>query len=277
MYKDCVKISIVTISYNQARFLQECLASIKEQNYQQLQHIVIDGGSTDGTVEFLRDFSKLSLPYEFTWISEPDRGPADALNKGFQKASGDIFGFLNSDDILLPHCLDIVSTFFRKKMVDIIQGAGLIIDASGKLIRPVPSMQFSASAFMAKKHVIFQPSTFFSRRVYNDVGGFNINNRTSWDAEFFVNCSIRGYRFYPCRKTLAAFRLHNDSKSGSNVDAEKIKKDYARMWEMCSKHNIVSERLSLTKKLWGWGSSLPAIILSSIMYASRNGIAFNTN
>src|ERR1700730_2129145 len=97
-----IKISIVSPSYNQAKFLGACLSSVKEENYPYIEHIVVDGGSTDGSVELLREYSSRSGWSHLRWISEPDRGQSDALNKGFRMVTGSIIGWLNSDDIYLP-------------------------------------------------------------------------------------------------------------------------------------------------------------------------------
>jgi glycosyltransferase involved in cell wall biosynthesis len=269
---DKLKISIVTISFNQADYLQECLNSVENQGISNLEHIVIDGGSSDGTLSVLEEHAKKKLHYEFTWKSESDNGPADALNKGFRMANGKIFGFLNSDDVLLPKALQIVSSYFSDDKVKMIQGSGLIIDGQGALIRPVASIPFSAESFLAKKHVIFQPSIFFRREVYESVDGFNPENKTSWDAEFFVACSLAGYQVQACPNVLSAFRLYSESKSGSGEDFEKIKKDRVRMTEACIKNSISVENFSIIMKLWGWVISSPYILFASYKWLRENGV-----
>ena len=94
-----LKISIVTCSYNQAEFIRQNIESVLNQNYPNFEHLIIDGGSTDGTIEILKEYPHLN------WVSEPDRGQSDALNKGFRKASGDIIAWINSDDMLAPNAL----------------------------------------------------------------------------------------------------------------------------------------------------------------------------
>ncbi len=107
------KISIVTPSYNSAEFIEDCIQSVLKQNYPNFEHIIIDGGSTDGTVEILKKYPHLK------WISEPDEGQSDALNKGFKKAEGDIIGWLNSDDVYLPGTFNKVADILSNDKIDI--------------------------------------------------------------------------------------------------------------------------------------------------------------
>src|SRR3989338_5413748 len=104
-------VSIVTASYNQAQFIEETLRSVREQDYPNLEHIVIDGASTDGTVDVLRRYEGT---YNMRWISEPDRGHADALCKGFRQATGDILAWLNSDDVYFPGAVTTAVETFRR-------------------------------------------------------------------------------------------------------------------------------------------------------------------
>lgn len=268
-----IEISIITISYNQSSFLKECLESVKRQAYPWLQHIVIDGGSNDGSIDILKKHSSLNLGYDFVWLSEKDKGPADALNKGFRIATGQVFGFLNSDDLLLPGSLQIVSSYFKGKDIKIIQGSGLIVDADAHLIRPVASIPFTVESFLARKHVIFQPSIFFRSEVYEAVGGFNIENKTSWDAEFFVDCCLAGYQLHGCPEVLSAFRLYEGSKSGSGEDSEVIKKDRARMINSCLKAGVEIERCTSLKKFKGWLMSMPYMFLVSLKWAWKYGVS----
>ena len=268
-----IKISIITISYNQSKWLRSCLESVKCQKYSNLEHIIIDGGSTDGSIAILEEFSAQPLTYDLIWKSLPDDGPADALNKGFARATGDCYGFINSDDMLYSGVLGLIAGCFSKDFKGIIQGAGLIIDAQSHLVRPVPSIPFSAASFLAQKHVIFQPSMFFHREVFVSVGGFNPKNFTSWDAEFFVECCLRGHSVRACPKVLSLFRIHSESKSGSGCDSTKIIGDRGRMIEKCIQSGVMPEKFSVIRKVYGWLVSLPALALSSWKWAYVNGLS----
>ena len=104
------KITIVTPSFNQGKFIDENIQSVLTQNYPNFEHIIIDGGSIDGTVDILKKYSHLK------WVSEPDRGQASALNKGFRMATGDVIGWLNSDDSYLPGTFEVVARAFDKSL-----------------------------------------------------------------------------------------------------------------------------------------------------------------
>lgn len=265
------KISIVTISYNQAEYLDMCIKSVESQLYPNFEHIIIDGGSIDGSLTLLRRQSEKKLGYGFSWVSEGDGGPADALNKGFRMATGDVFGFLNSDDVLLPHALQNVAFYFKKDFINMIQGSGLIIDGSNRLIRPVASIPFSLSAFLAVRHVIFQPSMFFRSDVYNSVGGFNYSNKTSWDAEFFIQCLLKGYEINFCPHVLSGFRLHSESKSGCGQDAETIKIDRQRMTKMCEQSRVIGKKFFFYARLRGWVLCFPYIFVASCKWIYKYG------
>ena len=103
-----LKISIITVSYNQGKYIEDNILSVLNQHYQNYEHIIIDACSTDGTIEILKKYPHI------IWTSEPDNGQSDGLNKGFRKATGDIIAWVNSDDKLYPNALEIINKFFKK-------------------------------------------------------------------------------------------------------------------------------------------------------------------
>src|ERR1700729_2290269 len=127
-----MKFSVVTISFNQRQYVEEALGSVLTQDYPAIEYIVVDPGSTDGSRELIEAFRNQLASVVF----EPDRGAAEGLNKGFALATGDIFGFLNSDDVLLPGTMrSVAEAFAQNPDCDIVMGNGFTIDAHGKRIR----------------------------------------------------------------------------------------------------------------------------------------------
>ncbi|HYD34412.1 MAG TPA: glycosyltransferase family 2 protein, partial [Methylophilaceae bacterium] len=140
-----LKISIVTCSYQQGRYLDATMRSVLEQENAEVEYIVMDGGSTDNSVEVIRRYED-QLRF---WVSEKDKGQTDALIKGFNRATGDIMGWLCSDDLLLPGALELVSRYFEEHPeVDAVYGDSLWIDGDGNFIRPKKEMGFRRLAFL---------------------------------------------------------------------------------------------------------------------------------
>lgn len=203
-----MKFSIVTISFNQARFLERAIRSVLEQDYPDIEYIVVDPGSTDDSREIIGRYRNRITKIIF----EPDNGPADGLNRGFAVATGEIYGFLNSDDILLPGTIQKAAKFFRQHTnLDVVSGNALILDAEGKTIRISHSDPFSLRAVAYGACVLMQPSTFFKKNSYRLIGGFNVNNRSTWDAELFVDMGLSGARFGIVNDVWSGYRVHSDS------------------------------------------------------------------
>lgn len=223
-----LQVSIVTPSYNQARFLERTIRSVLNQSYGNIEYVVMDGESTDESVEIIKRYSS-DLTY---WISESDRGPADACNKGFQYTSGEILGYLNSDDVLFSHAIEaMVEVFTAEPDVDIVYGNASIIDEKDNVL----GRMFSPSFFNPYLYVlggfgIAQQATFWRRGIFETVGGFNPQNRTSWDAEFWVDAALHGAVFKRVNQFLAGFRYYPDSISGSGRLTSKYQKDKERMF-----------------------------------------------
>lgn len=225
--KTQLKISIVTISFNQVRFLEKAIRSVIDQDYPNLEYIVVDPGSTDGSrdiIERYRDrISKI--------IFEPDDGPSDGLNKGFAAASGDILGYLNSDDFILPGSLAWVRRFFDAyQNVDVLIGGIKMADSKGVLAwrgRVADTIELPRFATHGIHYV--QQGTFFRKRLFQEVGGFNARNKTCWDLELMIDMAMRGARIQSVSKPLAAFRLHEESISGSGNKQSNYQSDLERI------------------------------------------------
>lgn len=207
-----MRISLVTISLNQADFLEEAITSVIDQKYPGLEYIVVDPGSSDGSrslIERYRDRID-HLVYD------PDDGPADGLNHGFDRATGDIFGFLNADDRLEPGALRAVEEKFRQfPDVDVIAGHGWLVDEDGRRIRRKYSNAFTPWRYLHQGAYLFQQSTFFRSSAFRKAGGFNEGNLSCWDGELWLDLAYAGSRFKTVNEFWSSFRVYGTSTTGS--------------------------------------------------------------
>jgi glycosyltransferase involved in cell wall biosynthesis len=219
-------ISIVTISFNQARFLPAAIDSILAQDYPALDYIVVDPGSTDGSRDIIASYgSRIS-----TVLLDPDKGPADGLNNGFAAARGDIFGYINADDLLLPDALARVGAHFATSPdTDVILGRGVMLDDHDRILRRAQSSRFDLTAFGHGAMTFLQQGKFFRRAAFDRAGGFNIANRTCWDAELLVDMALSGARITNVPDRLGGFRLYGDTITGSGRLADAMRVDMARV------------------------------------------------
>jgi len=207
------KISIITPSYNQGKFLERTILSVIEQNYQNLEYIIIDGGSTDGSVEIIKKYAD-KLVY---WVSEKDNGQTHALNKGFKKATGEIVAWLNSDDEYCPGALwAVAETFMEDREIDFVFGNIYDIDGNNKVLRDARHTTFSFTALIVLGSILSQCASFWKRELFEKYGYLDESKRFSMDYEFF--CRIGYYiKAKHIRKPLAKFRWHDTSKSSTIV------------------------------------------------------------
>ena len=221
-----MKFSIVTISFNQERFLEKAICSVIEQDYPEVEYIVVDPGSTDGSRATIEKYRRRIQSIIF----EPDSGPADGLNKGFARATGDIYGYLNSDDYFLPGALRQVATGFRQSSTDVVVGHSIIVDEKDRVRRLHYSDHFNLCAYAYGHSQVMQASTFFTRSIFDSVGGFNSRNRCSWDGELLVEFGLRKARLYMLDRFLSAFRVHEESITGSGRLKEQLQSDTERLF-----------------------------------------------
>jgi glycosyltransferase involved in cell wall biosynthesis len=175
-------VSIVTPSYNQGEFLEETIRSVLLQGYPNLEYIIIDGGSTDNSVEIIKKYQN----YLSYWVSEPDKGPADAINKGWQKTRAEIIAYLNSDDAYLPGTLAAVAEAFQQNPeAKAICGNELVIDRDGFVIRKSNIEKVEHSSLL-KLNLIPQPAIFLKSSILKSVGGMNLEVRYIFDFELWL-------------------------------------------------------------------------------------------
>jgi glycosyltransferase involved in cell wall biosynthesis len=207
-----LKISIVMPSYNQATFIEESIESILSQSYRNFELIIVDGLSTDGTIEILKRYEGNKHIKKI--IVEKDKGQTDALDKGFKYCSGDIFTWLNSDDTYAANAFQhVVDTFTSDPSIDIVNGELNVINETSGIISRWPRRKISNTAWMHYPQTIGQPSTFFTARLFKQVGGINPNYNFAMDYDLFFRFALSNARFFFSNETLANFRVHSQSKT----------------------------------------------------------------
>jgi glycosyltransferase involved in cell wall biosynthesis len=210
-----MRISIVTPSLNQVRYIDEALESVRDQAYPAVEHMVMDGGSSDGTVELLRDLDGKREWKHICWRSEPDAGQSDALNQGFKLASGEIVGWLNADDRYRAGCFESVAKAFEENpAVDVFYGDYALVDDCGRLVEIRREIEFNRFILL-HHHVLYiaTTTTFFRRRIFEEGNWLKPDLHYAMDYEFFLRLAAAGYRIRRIPQLLADFRVHPGSKS----------------------------------------------------------------
>ncbi len=208
------RVSIVTPSFNQAEFLEETLRSILLQGYPDLEVIVIDGGSRDGSVDIIRRYA----PWLTAWVSEPDRGQADAINKGMTWATGEIVGWLNSDDVYAPGALGAaVKAFATRPELGGVYGDVAFTAADGTVLNIMPAWPFNARQLLCATNLMPQPATFVRRAGWERVGGLDRDLKLALDYDLWVRLVLNGVTFAHVPGVWATYRLHEASKTESQV------------------------------------------------------------
>jgi glycosyltransferase involved in cell wall biosynthesis len=223
-----MKISVVTIAYNQAEYLEAALRSVLDQDYAHIEYIVVDPGSTDDSRDIIQRYADRITKIVF----EPDAGPADGLNKGFSHATGDIFFYINADDIVLPGAFRTIAKHFDQHPdIDIIYGHGMQLDAAGRAVRRLYSTRWGLRAYGYGACNVSQQATYFRSSIFRAVGGFNPKNCTCWDGELLVDMALARGSFLRVPEFLGGFRVHQDSITGSNRLYAEYPQDTARIAE----------------------------------------------
>jgi glycosyltransferase involved in cell wall biosynthesis len=211
------RISIVTPSYNQSQFLEETIRSVLLQGYPNLEYIIIDGGSMDGSVDIIKKYENwLSF-----WVSEKDRGQSHAINKGWERSTGEILAWLNSDDLYKPEIFGKIAEIGRKSPIGIIYGHCDLIDNKSQYIgvdtAPQPSLKSYYHLWHCwhGDHKFSQPSAFFHKKLLEKTGFLREYYHFAMDYDLFLRSSVKG-NFTFIDESLTLFREHPDSKSSQN-------------------------------------------------------------
>ncbi|MBB4122699.1 glycosyltransferase family 2 protein [Martelella radicis] len=224
-----MKFSIVTNAFNQGAFLRRCIESILGQPFKDIEYIIIDPGSTDETPLILEEYEALSDP-RLTIVREKDDGPADGLNKGFERATGDWFFYINADDFLLEDGLELARRAIeRHPDADCVYGDGVMTDAHGKVTRRIISSPFSALRYVTGRTEMLQQATFYKAESFRKIGGFNAANKTCWDGEILFDMDRAGMKICKFNGYIGAFVIHPDSISGSKRLLGQFQGDMRRM------------------------------------------------
>ena len=231
-------VSVVTPSFNQAPFLEQTIRSVLDQGYPNLEYLVMDGGSTDGSVEIIKRYAD-RLAY---WVSKPDGGQAEAINHGWQRATGEILAYLNSDDFYYPGAiLRAVDYLDRHPEVDILYGSEQTVDECGRRLGPIVTVpDFSLKWLL--RYPLPQPTMFFRRAAFERVGWLDPSFHYVFDWEFNIRAAMAGMRIARLDPPeVAAFRCWSGQKTSSSFD--KHVAEQLRMRDQLASREAVSPQL----------------------------------
>ena len=222
--KNWPKISIVMPSFNQEKFIEQSILSILNQSYPNLQLIIIDGGSNDRTVEIIKKYQK----YIDFWISEPDQGQSDALNKGFKKANGEIFGWMNSDDLYLPNAFFFLIDAFKKNPnKEIIFGDWLTINRKSNILDLNHAFDFNLNHFKYEGFHINSQSMLWRATLHQQFNGFDLNLYNTMDYQMILEFGLlMEKKFLRISRVIGAFRRYEGQKTGAEISPDMVREHY---------------------------------------------------
>lgn len=230
-----MKVSVITICYNSEKYIQQTIEAVLNQTYNDIEYIIVDGGSTDGTLEIIRQYEE-RFSGKLHWVSEPDHGIYDAMNKGINMATGELIGIINSDDWYeLDAIENAVKEFDVNQPYQIIYGMVRVIEDEKE--KQVYLNRHEAIEEMAMAH----PACFVSKRVYRDKGTYSLKYKIVSDWELFLR--IRNdteISYKPIYKILANFRTGGASSNIANTSIENVK--LKKAYGLCSKRTYFCVR-----------------------------------
>lgn len=252
MDKELPLVSIITPSLNKGRFIEETILSVKNQTYPRIEHIVIDGGSTDETLNILRKYGDGPI-----WVSESDKGMYDASNKGLRMVKGEILGWLMADDTYMPQAVETaVKLLLESPDVAMVYGKCNFIDEDGNVIREFPSEPFDLARLVRGPNIIPSPTVFFKKEIINSVGHFDTNLYMSADYDLFIRIGLKyGIEYIP--KLLATYRLYPGTKTTGEF--YKFGPDLIYIFDKLYSNNDIPKKLwAVRRQSYGWAHFLIA-------------------
>jgi len=208
------RVTIVTPSFNQGQFIEETIRSVLLQGYPNLEYIIMDGGSTDGSLEIIRKYQT----WLAGWVSKPDRGQTQAINQGWSQATGEILAYINSDDCYLAGGVaQAVWGFQNNPYAGMVYAAAVIVDAEGKELKNWDAMPFDLKVMLTEENVVPQPAAFFSRDVLNQLGYLDEKYQMIMDYELYIRLGM-GFSSICLPGKLARFRDHPGSKTRTRFE-----------------------------------------------------------
>ena len=203
-----LKISVITVSYNQGRFIEENILSVLNQNYDNFEHIIIDACSKDNTLDILKKYDHLK------WTSEPDKGQSDGLNKGFRKATGDLIVWLNSDDVMCEGAFEALNRFFTENLdKHVVTGNQVIINDNSEIDHVIKARPFTYDGLLNTRYCsVMQNSTVFRKSVLDKVGLLDHTLHYTMDLDLFIRIA-KEFKSYTIDADIAKFRVWEDSKT----------------------------------------------------------------
>ncbi len=261
------KISVVTPSLNQGKFIRATIESVLSQGYPELEYFVQDGGSTDGTLDVLKEYAA-RVPS----VSEKDAGQADAINRGLSRSTGEVLGYLNSDDVLLPGAVAAVGEAFASDSeLAFVWGRAAYLDEAGNAVSPYLARP-DAIERLADACFIAQPAAFFRRRVWEETGPFDVSLHHTMDYDYWLRIAARTppSRMRFLDRELAGCRMHADAKTVAGwgraldeiMDLVKRRTGYVSLWWCVAKwdHRLDGRSQATEPHAVPWRAYPPAIL-----------------
>jgi glycosyltransferase involved in cell wall biosynthesis len=229
-----LKVTTITAVLNTKEYLEECIQSVLSQGYSNIEHLFIDGGSTDGSIDILSKYCD-EYPNRIRFISEPDKGGWDAVNKGILLSKGDILGFMGSDDTYEPDAIQTAVDYFKaNKDAYLVFGICNYVNEKGEIMSRYRISDFNLKESINGRPMGAGPATFYKREIFNTVGLFDGSVALACDFDFAVRAR-KIYQVHRIEMALANFRFHKDSTTtGSWVSRKATAKD---AYKVCRKHN----------------------------------------